>query len=454
MFLPDVRLILTSRPHSILKFRKSIQPNFVLYLDDLSEEDMKVLFRFYIKTENVDEIIDKLLKKSPKIQQLTFCPLFLRLFCHLYEIVGDEIWKLVSSTSNLFDELLIRLQQSAHKGSQLQEGEVMTKLSKLAYNTTMQRSVVITQKDLSKCEITPDDVQDLMIGVNSGSSSALVGPSLFYFAHQSIQEFLTSRYAWQNLNLNKFDDFLNLVFPELDEEGNLIKGDEFSVVRMFTLSMLNILKFDSEELQTKKLKLIEKSSKHIIACHNSIYGVEHQAVIRSDFDEITNLKIINQLKEKLRNLEFYIYTYHRNVTRHVNFIEKFVSQVDCLGIYAADFNLKDLKMIAAVLTKSGIKVKELIIFNVEKYDEELFTTLFDTTNKIYLEKIIIDLNEELLSNKEMKNICAKIDSKIKTFKTENMISNNIIVEVQKMTMKEPLLEAKLRKGQSPIFVNR
>ena len=128
-----------------------------------------------------------LLEKSPKIQQLTFCPLFLRLFCHLYEIVGDEIWKVVSSTANLFDELLTRLQQSAHKGSQLQEGEVMTKLSKLAYNTTMQRSVVITQEDLSKCEITPDDVQDLMIGVNSGSSSALVGPSLFYFAHQSIQ---------------------------------------------------------------------------------------------------------------------------------------------------------------------------------------------------------------------------------------------------------------------------
>ena len=186
-FLPDVRLILTSRPHSILKFHESIQPNFVLYLDDLSEEDMKVLFRFYIKTENVDEIIDKLLEKSPKIQQLTFCPLFLRLFCHLYEIIGDEIWTVVSSTANLFDELLNRLQHSAHKSSQLDEDEVMTKLSKLAYNTTMQRSVVITQEDLSKCEITPDDVQDLMIGVNSGSSSALVGPSLFYFAHQSIQ---------------------------------------------------------------------------------------------------------------------------------------------------------------------------------------------------------------------------------------------------------------------------
>ena len=185
--LPDVRLILTSRPHSILNFDKAIQPKLVVYLDDLSEDDMKTLFRFYLKSDDTDKIIKKLLDKSPRIQQLTYCPLFLRLFCHLYEIAGDEIWTIVESTANLFDELLTRLQHCAHKGSQLDEDEVMTKLSKLAYNKTTQRSVVITQEDLSACSITPNEVQDLMIGVHSNSNSALVGPSLFYFAHQSIQ---------------------------------------------------------------------------------------------------------------------------------------------------------------------------------------------------------------------------------------------------------------------------
>ena len=185
--LPKVRLILTSRPHSILKFENTIQPNYILFLDDLSEEDMKKLIRFYIKTESVDKIIDKILEKSQRIHQLTFCPLFLRLFCHLYEIVGDEIWIIIKSTANLFDELLNRLQSCAHKASQLDEDEIMTKLSKLAYKTTMQRSVVITQEDLLECQITPNEVQDLMIGVHGDTNNALVGPSLFYFAHQSIQ---------------------------------------------------------------------------------------------------------------------------------------------------------------------------------------------------------------------------------------------------------------------------
>ena len=190
--LPKVRIILTSRPHSILNLKIEMQPNYVLYLDDLSEDDMKKLFRFYIKTENVNEIVDKLLEKSPKIQQLTFCPLFLRLFCHLYEIVGDEIWKVVESTASLFNELLNRLQCCAHKGSQLDENVVMTKLSKLAYKKTMERSVVITQEDLLECQITLNEVQDLMIGVHGEASSALIGPSLFYFAHQSIQVSLIS----------------------------------------------------------------------------------------------------------------------------------------------------------------------------------------------------------------------------------------------------------------------
>jgi len=221
--------------------------------------------------------------------------------------------------------------------------------------------------------------------------------------------------------------------------------------------MLNILKFDSEELQTKKLKVIEKSKEHITACHrNNRVGSEHHKVIRSDFNEIANMKIMNQLKEKLRNHEFCIYTDYHDVTRDVNFIEKFVSQIDWLELSAIGLNSKDLKMIAAVLTKSNIKVNDLNIWFVKEYDEELFTTLFDTTNKIDLENFFILLDKQLLSNK-VKNICSKIDSKIKTFKTENMISNNISVAVayydEKVNIKT-LLEAKLRKGQSPIFVNR
>ena len=181
--LPEVRLILTSRQHSILNFEINIRSKYVLYLDDLSEDDMKKLFCFYIKDEEVERVLNKLSQMSPKIQQLTFCPLYFRLFCLLYEMVGFEIFELLKSTANLFHELLIRLHNCAHKGSQL----VLTNLSKLAYNKTMEGSVVITQEDLLEYQITPNEVINTMIGVHIDANSALAGPSLFYFAHQSIQ---------------------------------------------------------------------------------------------------------------------------------------------------------------------------------------------------------------------------------------------------------------------------
>ena len=57
------------------------------------------------------------------------------------------------------------------------------------------------------------------------------------------QEYLTSRYAWLNLTIEEFDDFLKLVFPELDENGRPIEGDEFKIIRLFLVSMVNILQF-------------------------------------------------------------------------------------------------------------------------------------------------------------------------------------------------------------------
>ena len=206
--LPDVRLILTSRPHSVLNFSEIIQPNFVLYLDDLSETDMRKLMSFYVHTGDVDQIVSKLQEKSPRVQQLIYCPLFLRLFAMLVNLSGlDEIWTIVQSTASLFDELFRRLQDCAHNGGEIEDTNVMSKIIELAYKKTMQRSVVIDQNDLSDLRIDPNDIQDLAIGVHGDSNSALIGPSLFYFAHQSIQvSFVLFKIIYFSLSIK---DWLN-----------------------------------------------------------------------------------------------------------------------------------------------------------------------------------------------------------------------------------------------------
>ena len=43
-----------------------------------------------------------------------------------------------------------------------------------------------------------------------------------------------------NLSIKKFDEFLKLIFPELNY-GGLLRGDKFKTVRMFAISNVNIM---------------------------------------------------------------------------------------------------------------------------------------------------------------------------------------------------------------------
>ena len=143
---------------------------------------------FYVQSEDVEQIVSKLLENSPRVQQLIYCPLFLRLFALLVNLAGlSEVWKIVHSTANLFDELLRRLQDCAHNAGEIEDTNVLNKIMELAFTKTIEGSVVIDQNDLSNFRIQPNEIQDLVFGVHGEANSALIGPSLFYFAHQSIQ---------------------------------------------------------------------------------------------------------------------------------------------------------------------------------------------------------------------------------------------------------------------------
>ena len=78
--------------------------------------------------------------------------------------------------------------------------------------------------------------------------------------------------------------------------------------------------------------------------------------MRSDFNEITNLIIINHLKENLQNHKFNIYINLDEITSGLIFINKFVSQLNELRVNADGLNLNDMKEIRNTLSNSNIKV--------------------------------------------------------------------------------------------------
>ena len=194
-FLPNCRLVVTSRPHSLAQFAPVIQPQIVVFLNDLLSNDVEKLMNHYLDHGSASDIMAKLWVKSPRIHQLVYNPLFLRLVVLLNNEVGEDVWTYVNTTAKLFFEVIDRLQMSAHHECGLDVDDVKVlnlKLGEMALSKTMEGTVIFEQKDLEKYGLSGENVQDFLFGVMKISSSKhnsalLVGLMVFYFNHQSTQ---------------------------------------------------------------------------------------------------------------------------------------------------------------------------------------------------------------------------------------------------------------------------
>ena len=63
------------------------------------------------------------------------------------------------------------------------------------------------------------------------------------------------------------------------------------------------------------------------------------------------------------------------------------------------------------------------IHNVDKYDENLFTSFFEITNKMDIEQLAIVLSNHL--KEDLSYICSKIKEKIESFQTTSIVSNEV-----------------------------
>ena len=79
-------------------------------------------------------------------------------------------------------------------------------------------------------------------------------------------------------------------------------------------------------------------------------------VIRSDFNEITNPRIINQLKMKLRNHKFFIRIADGRIPCDSIFIKKFVTQIEELEIESKNIKRNEMDELFDFLLRFNIHV--------------------------------------------------------------------------------------------------
>ncbi|CAK8687371.1 unnamed protein product [Clavelina lepadiformis] len=228
-FLRKVKLIFTSRPHSVIALPESLRPDATILLGDLPYESMKKLFYAY-SGKSADKLWKHLSESAPVVFSLCFNPLLLQLVIAAGLNPSKNVGE-INTTTRVFSTVLENLRCSNHAKHQ-DITLLMGQLSEVAYKATMRSSVVITRDDLRAVGLEPDEIQDIVVGIYAhftATSRVFDGHVKYFFAHQLYQEFFTAKHMISNLSLIEFKGLV---------DNQLFSSEKWSVIRRFICGLL------------------------------------------------------------------------------------------------------------------------------------------------------------------------------------------------------------------------
>ena len=222
IFLPNVRIIVTSRPHAVLDLHHSQRPGAVYQLEGLSDGDTDILLQF-LSGDRYGQFSSNMKKLGPELKSLCACPLLLHMFV-LSQLAPSETFGEAKTMTRIFATVLENLQLSKHVRTDLHE--IHVKVARLAYKTFINNQILITWKQVTDEGLTKEEIQDLIITVPGREGIAfrvLDANKLLYFSHQMFHEFYCAWHICNNLSNEGCRQFLQ----------STRRNDNFIVVKKF-----------------------------------------------------------------------------------------------------------------------------------------------------------------------------------------------------------------------------
>ena len=223
-FLPHVRIIVTSRPHSLLPLHYSIRPDTIYHLPGLSQTDTAILLLCFAG-DRYENISRRLTQLGSKLEDLCRSPLILQMF-YLSQINPSRSIGEATTLTRIFATVLENLQHSKHNRANFEE--VQDKLARLAYNTFINNQIMITWEDVKREGLEENEIHDLIIvipGYEGMLFKVLDAEKTLYFSHQLFHEYYC---AWHIRNMTD-DDFRKFLEQKnydrnFDEVKNFLFG--------------------------------------------------------------------------------------------------------------------------------------------------------------------------------------------------------------------------------------
>ena len=201
-FLPEVRIIVTSRPHALSPLHHTLRPDIIYQLQGLSQHDTATLLQCFAG-DRFEEMSRKFKQVGEKLEDLCRCPLVLQMF-YLSQIKPSKSIGEATSLTTIFATVLENLQHSKHYQAKFQE--VQVKLARLAYNSFINNQIMITWADVEKEGLKENEINDLIIvipGYEGMSFQVLDVEKTMFFSHQLFHEYYC---AWHVCNMTD-DEF-------------------------------------------------------------------------------------------------------------------------------------------------------------------------------------------------------------------------------------------------------
>ncbi|CAK8687611.1 unnamed protein product [Clavelina lepadiformis] len=228
-YLPGVKIIITSRPHSMLNLPHSLQPKRTIFIRDLSYDNMKSLFYAYTGT-HAKSLWFQLSQNAPVVFSLCYNPLLLQLVIAASLNPSKDVGE-ITTTTRVFATVLEGLRRSDN--TRHSDITALTQqISRLAYNATKKSTVVITPTEMKEELPSTDDVQDIIVALHaySGLSQRVFdGDQKYFFSHQMFQECFTAWYFISQMSLAEFQIFVT---------NEAFADEKWSVIRRFICGLL------------------------------------------------------------------------------------------------------------------------------------------------------------------------------------------------------------------------
>ena len=187
-FLPQVRIIVTSRPHALISLHHLLRPSKVYQLEGLSKDDTAQLLRCFAG-HRFEDMSRQFYQMDPKLKDLCRNPLILQMF-YLSQISPSESVGEATTLTRIVATVLEKFQHSKHNRAEFQE--VQEKLARIAYNSFINNQIMITWENVKKEGLDESKIHDLIVaipGYKGKSDKVFDSTKKIYFLHQLFHDY-------------------------------------------------------------------------------------------------------------------------------------------------------------------------------------------------------------------------------------------------------------------------